>query len=192
MCYSTKRKIADGVKKLMRHKEIRKITIQDIMDETGMSRQSFYYHFQDIYDTIEWIGKYDFEKKLIFSEEKTMEEWLVCLVDIIHNEHDFLENIVNEMEWPKILQCVKPSMENQIIQIINQQNMVGVKQYTDEWKFCVDFFVTSVCYYLMDYVYKKRDLTNGLILEELNFLTSILSTSRQFMPVKRIEKKGIA
>ena len=31
MCYTTKRKIADCVKHLMRKKEIRKITIQDIM-----------------------------------------------------------------------------------------------------------------------------------------------------------------
>lgn len=53
MCYSTKRKIADCVKELMYHKEIRKITIQDIMAATNMSRQSFYYHFKDIYDVLE-------------------------------------------------------------------------------------------------------------------------------------------
>lgn len=48
MCYATKRKIADCVKVLMRHKEISKITIQDVMDETHMSRQSFYYYFKDL------------------------------------------------------------------------------------------------------------------------------------------------
>ena len=55
MCCNTKEKIATAVKELMRQKSIRKITVQDIMDETGMKRQSFYYHFQDIYDVIEWI-----------------------------------------------------------------------------------------------------------------------------------------
>ena len=61
MCYATKKKIADCVKTLVRKKEISKITIQDIMDETHMSRQSFYYHFKDIYDVIRWIGMNDFE-----------------------------------------------------------------------------------------------------------------------------------
>ena len=48
MCCNTKEKIALAVKELMRQKSIRKITVQDIMEETGMKRQSFYYHFQDI------------------------------------------------------------------------------------------------------------------------------------------------
>ena len=49
MCCNTKEKIALAVKELMRQKSIRKITVQDIMEETGMKRQSFYYHFQDLY-----------------------------------------------------------------------------------------------------------------------------------------------
>ena len=52
MCYSTKKKIADCVRQLMKRKEISKITIGDIMEATGMSRQSFYYHFKDIYDVL--------------------------------------------------------------------------------------------------------------------------------------------
>lgn len=46
MCYSTKKKIADCVRQLMKRKEISKITIGDIMEATGMSRQSFYYHLR--------------------------------------------------------------------------------------------------------------------------------------------------
>jgi len=52
MCCNTKEKIALAVKELMRQKSIRKITVQDIMEETGMKRQSFYYHFQDLYAVI--------------------------------------------------------------------------------------------------------------------------------------------
>ena len=38
MCCNTKEKIALAVKELMRQKSIRKITVQDIMEETGMKR----------------------------------------------------------------------------------------------------------------------------------------------------------
>ena len=46
MCCNTKEKIALAVKELMRQKSIRKITVQDIMEETGMKRQSFFITFR--------------------------------------------------------------------------------------------------------------------------------------------------
>lgn len=64
MCYATKMKIAECVKELIRKKEISKIRIGDVMNETGMSCQSFYYHFQDIYEVMEWIGCTDFMEQL--------------------------------------------------------------------------------------------------------------------------------
>ena len=44
----TKWKLAEALKKLMKEKSLHKITIQDIVEESGLTRQSFYYHFHDI------------------------------------------------------------------------------------------------------------------------------------------------
>mgnify|MGYP000146373628 CR=1 FL=1 len=41
----TKWKLAEALKKLMKEKSLHKITIQDIVEESGLTRQSFYYHF---------------------------------------------------------------------------------------------------------------------------------------------------
>ena len=73
MCYSTKKKIADCVRQLMKRKEISKITIGDIMEATGMSRQSFYYHFKDIYDLVEWSCMEDATRAL--QGKKTYDTW---------------------------------------------------------------------------------------------------------------------
>lgn len=53
----TKWKLAEVLKKLMKEKSLHKITIQDIVEESGLTRQSFYYHFHDICEIIEWICK---------------------------------------------------------------------------------------------------------------------------------------
>ena len=53
----TKWKLAEALKKLMKEKSLHKITIQDIVEESGLTRQSFYYHFHDICEIIEWICK---------------------------------------------------------------------------------------------------------------------------------------
>ena len=61
--------IADAFLKLSKEKNIDKITVKDIVDECGISRQSFYYHFQDILEVIEWSAEQAFQKLL----ERSME-----------------------------------------------------------------------------------------------------------------------
>lgn len=51
----TKRLIADGFKSLMLRLPFEKISIRTITDEVGIRRPSFYNHFQDKYDLLEWV-----------------------------------------------------------------------------------------------------------------------------------------
>ncbi len=51
----TKNKMGQAVKKLMKLKSFDKITVSDITTECGFHRQTFYYHFQDRYELIDWI-----------------------------------------------------------------------------------------------------------------------------------------
>lgn len=55
MCNNTKLKIARALRELMSQRPLAKITVQDLMEGAQMKRQSFYYHFQDIYDVLFWI-----------------------------------------------------------------------------------------------------------------------------------------
>ena len=50
----TKRALEASLKKLLLQKPLDKITINDIAEDCGISRMTFYYHFKDIYDLIEW------------------------------------------------------------------------------------------------------------------------------------------
>ena len=58
----TKRALATSLKKLLSQKELTKISIKDITDDCGIQRQTFYYHFTDIYDLVEWICLEDADK----------------------------------------------------------------------------------------------------------------------------------
>ncbi|HAH77931.1 MAG TPA: dihydroxyacetone kinase transcriptional activator DhaS, partial [Ruminococcaceae bacterium] len=51
----TKAKLADSLKDLMKKTPFRKITIQNVTDHCGLNRQTFYYHFKDMYDLLRWI-----------------------------------------------------------------------------------------------------------------------------------------
>lgn len=56
----TKKALADSLKKQLMHLPFNKITITDICQECGMHRQSFYYHFRDKYELVNWIFNEEF------------------------------------------------------------------------------------------------------------------------------------
>lgn len=52
---NTKKTLAESLKKIMMHKSFSKITISEIISDSGLNRKTFYYHFEDIYALLKWI-----------------------------------------------------------------------------------------------------------------------------------------
>jgi probable dihydroxyacetone kinase regulator len=55
MAIRTKQLFADAVTELLREKPLEAITVKNLCEATGASRQTFYNHFLDKYDLIVWI-----------------------------------------------------------------------------------------------------------------------------------------
>ena len=73
MSQITKRALEQSLKNLLLKKPLNKITISDITEDCGINRMTFYYHFQDIYDLVEWSCLEDARKAL--AEKKTHATW---------------------------------------------------------------------------------------------------------------------
>jgi len=55
MLKNAKEKFAESLRKLLGKKMLDHITIKDIVEDCGVSRQTFYYYFTDIYQIVEWV-----------------------------------------------------------------------------------------------------------------------------------------
>ncbi|MCR5141271.1 MAG: dihydroxyacetone kinase transcriptional activator DhaS [Ruminococcus sp.] len=66
---ATKKALASALKSLMSRKPFAKISVGDICSECGMNRKSFYYHFRDKYDLVNWIFYTEFVHTLNYSAE---------------------------------------------------------------------------------------------------------------------------
>ena len=66
MSQVTKRALVASLKNQLLKKPLDKVTISDITDDCGISRMTFYYHFKDIYDLIEWA--FEEEASAIFPD----------------------------------------------------------------------------------------------------------------------------
>jgi probable dihydroxyacetone kinase regulator len=82
----TKQLLADTLKKLASNKHLDKITISEIVNEAGLNRQTFYYHFKDKQDLICWIFDTDVARLTDKNHNNTL---LDDLVEYIYSEKDF-------------------------------------------------------------------------------------------------------
>lgn len=76
----TKLALEDALKKQLMKKPLDKITIKDLTEELGISRMSFYYHFKDIYDLVEYACVHDAKQAL--QENRTYDTWQEGLTSI--------------------------------------------------------------------------------------------------------------
>ena len=61
----TKKALADALKQLMAEKPLQKISVGDICERCNMNRRSFYYHFRDKYDLVNWVFYTEFAEQFI-------------------------------------------------------------------------------------------------------------------------------
>ena len=77
----TKQALARALKELMLEKPFEKISISDICTRCDMNRKSFYYHFIDKYDLINWI----FDTEFITTIQSVMHEDSWTVIHVICN-----------------------------------------------------------------------------------------------------------
>lgn len=112
----TKYRLAESIKECMRVTPVDRITVKDIVDGCGLTRQTFYRNFKDKYDLINWY----FDKLVLQSfaqmgTENTVGESLVRKFEFIRKEKAFFTeafrsddyNSVKEHDFVLILQFYK-------------------------------------------------------------------------------------
>ena len=85
----TKKALAASMKKLMEEKPFDKISVIDICEGCGMNRKSFYYHFKDKYDLVNWIFYTDFI--VLASSSSYSDGWdlLQAVVKLFYRDQSF-------------------------------------------------------------------------------------------------------
>ena len=93
MSQVTKRALEASLKHLLLQKPLNKITINDIAEDCGINRMTFYYHFKDIYDLVEWCCEEDASRALNVYRSVSREQVENYLYRITY---DLLEGVVEE------------------------------------------------------------------------------------------------
>jgi len=85
----TKEALAASMKELMAKKNFARISISDICEGCGLNRKSFYYHFKDKYDLMNWIFYTDFITLSTETEFETGWELFTAACYHLYEERSF-------------------------------------------------------------------------------------------------------
>ena len=87
--------LAESFKELVLRQPIEKITIKEITEKAGVIRPTFYNHFQDKYELLEWIILTDLLEPIRpLIENKMVSEALLLLFMNIEKEREFYKQTV--------------------------------------------------------------------------------------------------
>ncbi len=118
--------LAESFKELVMQRSIEKITIKEITDKAGVIRPTFYNHFQDKYELLEWIITSDLlapVQPLI--ENRMINEALVLLFTNIEKEKEFYSQAVKLEGQNSFKSIAEQSVKGILLEIIPQNT--GVK-----------------------------------------------------------------
>ncbi len=91
----TKKELAESLKRLASRRLFEQVTVGDIVKECGVNRQTFYYHFSDKYELLDWI--YYNETFVPLTADITFGNWdekLYALLRIMRENKSFYMNTI--------------------------------------------------------------------------------------------------
>lgn len=183
----TKKAIASGFKELTKKKSFDKITVQDITEICGLNRQTFYYHFQDKYELVDWI--YYNETISLIINDLTYENWdqkVLQMLTKMKSEDYFYENTLKaamENEFREYLYRLTCEL---FLDIINKIDENGHLE-EDNKKFIAGFYAFGIVGIIISWAQHGMKETPEYITTQLKYLaygTMKFATARYLQRTK--------
>ena len=170
MSQITKRALESSLKKMLLKKPVDKITITDITDDCGINRMTFYYHFKDIYDLIEWSCEEDALKAL--DGKKTYDTWqqgyLQILKAVLDNKLIIL-NVYNSVSREHIENYLYKITYKLMIDVVEEKSN-GMSVKAEDKEFIANFYKYAFVGMTLEWIKNGMKTVPEQMIDHLNTL----------------------
>jgi len=77
----TRRSLDSALRELLKQKPLDQIRVRELMERCGLRRQSFYYHFKDVYELFDWSVQR--ERALLLSRQAECLTWQQVMLTLL-------------------------------------------------------------------------------------------------------------
>lgn len=170
MSQVTKHALEESLKNLLLKKPLEKITINDITEDCGISRMTFYYHFKDIYDLIEWSCVEDARKAL--QGKKTYDTWeqgFLQIFEAVLDNKPFILNVYRSVSREQVETYLYKLTYELLIGVVEEQ-AVGMRVRDEDKKFIADFYKFAFVGLMLDWIRNDMKEAPQDIIDRLGML----------------------
>ncbi len=113
MSQLTQKTIVEATMRLVEQKTVKKITVRDIVEACGITRNTFYYHFHDIYEVLEHALAAGFER--IGAEAESFEDFLGSAFAFCVEYQKVLYNLYHSVGYESLADYLKKQVRPHLI-----------------------------------------------------------------------------
>ena len=139
--------LAESFKELACRQPIEKITIKAIADQAGVIRPTFYNHFQDKYELLEWIILTDLLEPIRpLIENKMVSEALLLLFMNIEKEREFYKQTVRLEGQNSFESIARECVKEILLEIIEKNSVRKIPKF--RWltpERIAEYYAQSMC-----------------------------------------------
>lgn len=139
--------LADSFKELACQNPIEKITVKEITDRAGVIRPTFYNHFQDKYELLEWIILTDLLEPIRpLIENKMVSEALLLLFMNIEKEREFYKQTVRLEGQNSFESIARECVKEILLEIIEKNSVRKIPKF--RWltpERIAEYYAQSMC-----------------------------------------------
>ena len=163
----TKRALEQSLKNLLLQKPLHKITISDIADDCGINRMTFYYHFKDIYDLIEWSCEEDARKAL--EGKKTYDTWqqgLLQIFEAVQENKAFILNVYRSVSREQVENYLYKLTYQLLIGVVHEQ-AAGMSVREEDHDFIATVYKYAFVGLMLDWIKNDMKAAPALLVDRL-------------------------
>ena len=156
MSQITKRALEASLKHLLLQKPLHKITINDITEDCGINRMTFYYHFKDIYDLVEWSCEEDARKAL--AGNRTYDIWQQGFSQILQavlENKPFIMNVYHSVSREQVENYLYQVTYDLLIGVVEEKSAEMQVARADK-EFLADLYKYAFVGLILDWI--RRDM----------------------------------
>ncbi len=164
--------LAKSFKELAKRKPVEKITIKEITDGAGGIRPTFYNHFHDKYELLDWIIRVELLMPVWDEVRKGRErEGIVAMMDRLEEDQTFYLNVVDMEGQNAFEELLKEALSDAFQQFISEQRLQRKAPF--DWltpKVVADAYAAFMGYILIQWIKNYRNIPKEGLVETMMFM----------------------
>lgn len=191
MSNTTKKALEASLKRLMLEKPFEKITINDLTRDCGISRMTFYNHFRDIYDLVEWSCEEDGKQAL--RDNRTYDTWqegLLLIFEAVLANKPFILSVYRSVSREQI-ETYLFGLTCELIENVVEEKSVGRNVTAEEKRFIAEVYKYSFVGIMLDWVKQGMKERPEVLVDKLGIALcgSVENSVGNFERQKRGQKR---